>query len=309
MLKAAQRALRAPLMLPTTMDARRERIDKHARLLWAVISARAEEVLAILNSGANINHTEGDIHGSALHQAIVSNRPGMVRLLLGRRADPDIQDWFGTAPLHVACSRGFLAIASQLIDSRADLEIRTNKQSTPLDICAQGGSAEVARLLLERGARVNARIHSNTALHTACEYGYEDVAHVLIEYGADIEVRGGHSKTPLMVAMTWNQRECIPLLIEHGASKADAHTYLRPNSLSHGSVKEIARYALQCEFAWAPRLHRHVRRTRGAFHQVIHTMLLLRSADDAAFPWLPNELMFELFRALFDLCEPRFAVV
>ena len=69
-----------------------------------------------------------------------------------------------------------------------------------------------------------------TPLHTASEYGYPDVARLLLEHGTEINARDKHSSTPLHLviqnqddkagrcsALKEGRSEVVRLLIEHGA--------------------------------------------------------------------------------------------
>jgi len=45
--------------------------------------------------------------------------------------------------------------------------------------------------------------------------------------------------------------------------------------------------------------------SRRAFSRSVIELLLIRSMAEPVVPWLPNELMFEIFRALFDLYDKQ----
>jgi len=56
------------------------------------------------------------------------------------------------------------------------------------------------------------------------------------------------------------------------------------------------------EFEWSPSNHRLIAHTYRSFTSNIIELMMIRDMSDASSitPWLPNELMFEIFRALFD---------
>ena len=54
-------------------------------------------------------------------------------------------------PLHVASSKGSLAVAKCLINAGADLRSLDEEQMTPLHFACMEGSLEVAQLLFETG--------------------------------------------------------------------------------------------------------------------------------------------------------------
>ena len=57
------------------------------------------------------------------------------------------------------------------------------------------------------------------------------------------------------------------------------------------------------EFEWSPASHQLIAHSYHTFTRNVIELLMIRDMPDAAassIPWLPNELMFEIFRALFD---------
>jgi hypothetical protein len=64
---------------------------------------------------------------------------------------------------------------------------------------------------------------------------------------------------------------------------------------------------------WSPSKHRWIAPRNRAFHRALYTMMLVRNAcwgdqPDAAsgtlLPWLPTEMMVDIFCVLFDLYHP-----
>lgn len=80
------------------------------------------------------------------------------------------------------------------------------------------------RELIEKGANMDARVNrgrgrsgSFTALHAAAELGGVDAISVLVEAGADIEVRSDHGSTPLHLAASGGAVETVLALLHAGA--------------------------------------------------------------------------------------------
>ena len=63
-------------------------------LLLAAREGREEEVLGLLESGAEVNQ-EGEYGITALHMASLHNHPAVVRRLLERGADTGLSDAWG----------------------------------------------------------------------------------------------------------------------------------------------------------------------------------------------------------------------
>ncbi|KAJ4168311.1 hypothetical protein NW754_013645 [Fusarium falciforme] len=91
---------------------------------------------------------------------------------------------------------------------------------TPLLWAAMNGHEAVARLLLEKGADLEVKDRNGyTLLMLAALKGHEAVARLLLERGADLEAKIGNGNTPLMLA-TYNGHEAVArLLLEKGARK------------------------------------------------------------------------------------------
>ena len=87
---------------------------------------------------------------------------------------------------------------------------------------ASGGrhlkGSSVLRLLLEHGADVNVRTHGGwTSLHFASLYEAPEDVRVLLEHGADVEAKRDNGKTTLQFAISRGQDKIVKLLREHGA--------------------------------------------------------------------------------------------
>ena len=59
----------------------------------------------------------------------------------------------------------------------------------------------------------------NTALMGVAFKGYADIAQLLIEQGADLNLQHGNGGTALMFAAIFGRNELVKLLLAHGADK------------------------------------------------------------------------------------------
>jgi ankyrin repeat protein len=152
-------------------------------------------------------------------------------LLRHNGADPDVQGYMKTIPLHSAAYFEKFEVVQKLIEYDADIDARDKDGWTPLYWASRGfhfKHGSVLRLLLERGADVNGRDDAGyTPLHRASENGALEVVRVLLEHGADVEAVNGDGRSVLQVVGKTKYRnlevdqgrcdEIRRLLVEHGA--------------------------------------------------------------------------------------------
>lgn len=115
------------------------------------------------------------------------------------------------------------------LDAHPDLiEKRDVRGRTALHVAAILNETSVVRLLLERGADPNKKAkypsgynYDNdyrTPLYTAVARGNLEVATMLLEHGAKVDVTDGRNETPLMCAVRKHNQEMVDLLLRYKAS-------------------------------------------------------------------------------------------
>jgi len=123
----------------------------------------------------------------------------------------------GWTPLHLAAFFGQETAAAQLVDAGAALDAisRNSIRNTPLHAATAGGHTDIALLLVNRGANVNLEdAGRHTPLHIAAENGLADVVRALLNRGADPFAVDAEDRTPLARAAARNRNEIIDLLNE-----------------------------------------------------------------------------------------------
>ena len=124
-------------------------------------------------------------------------------------------------PMRVAIQHDDAKRVASLLDAGADLNGRMGLGNmTPLMFAALNGRYEVAKLLLERGADVNVRQGGTSALSEACLAGDARMARLLLDKGAEVTRR----------ELEWTQgtdKDAIAALLKEGRAaqeKAAAQT-------------------------------------------------------------------------------------
>ncbi|XP_061920680.1 protein phosphatase 1 regulatory subunit 12A isoform X4 [Entelurus aequoreus] len=218
------------------------KFDDGAVFLAACSSGDTEEVLRMLDRGADINYANVD-GLTALHQACIDDNVDMVTFLVAHGAGINQPDNEGWIPLHAAASCGYLDIAEYLISQGANVGVVNSEGETPLDIAEeeameellqneinrQGVDIEAARKEEERIMLRDARQWLNsgqiqdirhaksggTALHVAAAKGYVEVLKLLIQAGYDVNIKDYDGWTPLHAAAHWGKEEACRILVDH----------------------------------------------------------------------------------------------
>ncbi len=96
------------------------------------------------------------------------------------------------------------------------------------------GNAGVLTVLLQRGARPDAGAGETPALFAAAAANHTECICVLLEAGADINVRNTKGSTPLMAAAFHGKLDALRQLLEAGA---DRHLRNKDNTNAEGFAK------------------------------------------------------------------------
>ena len=121
--------------------------------------------------------------------------------------------------LSEACKDGRIRSVLSLIRRGANIHRgNDNHLWTPLHLACQWGHTDIALLLLDRGADINiTAIYGHTPLHWACRNGHTDVALLLLGRRADINIKDIYGWTPLHSACDGGHIGTALALVRAGA--------------------------------------------------------------------------------------------
>ncbi|XP_048247158.1 ankyrin repeat domain-containing protein 50-like [Haliotis rufescens] len=158
---------------------------------------------------------------TALMWAASRGNTTVFEYLLDRKATPSLDDNDGNNILHYACYGGHIDIVKCVID-QTTLNINTSDLlgRTALMIAATYGHKEVFDLLVGKDSDdiSHKDKEGNNILHAACRGGHvEMVKHILSQGLVDINSQGQEGKTPLLLAVHWEQGAVFNLLVSRKA--------------------------------------------------------------------------------------------
>lgn len=238
------------------VDVNSRQNDGSTALHWAVLHDQADTVAALLDAGADpVALNRNGI--SPMFLAVQNGNPAIVSELLDAGADPNTLSENGETILMTAAHTGRPDVVSLLLASGALIDARDpDFQQTALMIAVREGHDEVVDMLIRHGARVDARTRVGhepaylppckgtgcgsegvginrsgvphrgerhdkkggmTPLLYAARDGRLDAARLLVENGADLEIREANGITPLLMALLNNQLDVANLLLDHHA--------------------------------------------------------------------------------------------
>ncbi|GFS40882.1 ankyrin repeat and SOCS box protein 3 [Nephila pilipes] len=161
--------------------------EEDSPLLEAVRNANRYVVEQLVLSGANVNATDCS-KWSPLHEAAANKDPNLLQLLLSNEACIDVQDECGMTPIFTAAQHGCKNCLQELLHVAKErnqeqiVNIGAEDWATPLMIAAQQGFVDCVEILLDNGADPNLKTSDNaTALHLAVQGDNKSCLEILLE--------------------------------------------------------------------------------------------------------------------------------
>lgn len=169
-----------------------ERHDLRSLLHIAVLEGHIKIIHLLIDSGANINATDG-IWGTALQSACYRGKLTAVGSLLERGADLCCQGAEYGSPLYVAAYQGHQTICQLLLEWGADLNAPGGRYGSVLQASCVSRKTMLVQHLLDAGADVNTQNGEyGNALQAACVMNSPKIVQLLLDYGADPCALGKH---------------------------------------------------------------------------------------------------------------------
>jgi len=151
-----------------------------------------------------------------LFEASAVGKFDIVAYIVGNHPDA-VNDFApdGFTPLGLACYFGQLEVARYLVMKGADVNIPSNNgfHVYPIHSAVAGNYTDIARLLVNAGALVNVKQQAGaTPLHSAAQNGNTDILILLLENGAEVNIRMEGGKLPADLAKEKGFNEIAEIL-------------------------------------------------------------------------------------------------
>ncbi|KAL7944010.1 hypothetical protein V8C42DRAFT_327507 [Trichoderma barbatum] len=187
-------------------------------------------VIRLLAPYADLRYATGWLDFTALHYAALEDRTEALEQLLNQGVDIEGEDAQGATPLLLACLRGHVGTVQMLLNRGANPDHVAVESSRyrALHIAASSGNGTHVQILREARASENARLDAprdthllrRAVLDPQRNSRYLEVARTLLEFGADVNAKNDHGKTPLHIAFEIENQgdKMVQLLLDFGAN-------------------------------------------------------------------------------------------
>ncbi len=174
-----------------------------------------EIVKLLLEYGADINKQTGS-KGTALILAAVKNNVEIVKILLEHGADVNIVEITGATALDIAEANNNQKIVNLLLEYGSK---ESQDDWLPLTQAFIDKDIKKIDSLLKKGNGINQPDGNATALMHAAVMGDSEMIKLLLEYGADINLKSQLGFTALISAAGSGQYDTVKLLLSYDANK------------------------------------------------------------------------------------------
>jgi len=127
-------------------------------------------------------------------------------------------DMRGTTCLYAAAEQGHSTIVAQLLQARADVDVRTNKihgGSTPLLVACRNGHDEVAMQLTAANGDSNMKSDDGvTPLMMAVKYDHASTVMVLLDAQANVNIKSKKGLAAIQIASQMGHAAVVDLLLD-----------------------------------------------------------------------------------------------
>ncbi|CAL1533317.1 unnamed protein product [Lymnaea stagnalis] len=171
----------------------------------------------LIEAGCDVNKMGKRLKRTPVHMAVLSNNMSCLQLLITARAKLDMRDVFGNSPCHYAAELGLHGMLDMMIRIGTQVNSQDITAKTPLMKAVRNNKTESTLRLIRANADLNIADRNNeVALHFAARNGNVETVDVLLSSGSLIDVQNLWGRSPLMEAVSYNNRDVVQRLLAAG---------------------------------------------------------------------------------------------
>ncbi|MBN8828950.1 MAG: ankyrin repeat domain-containing protein [Sphingobacteriia bacterium] len=166
-------------------------------LFTAIRKGNLKVIKLLLDKGADIN-IQDDSGNTALHIAVYENNPGIMKFLLDRGANPYISNSDSAAPIHLAIDKNYQGkeFIEILCKKNFNLNIQNNCGFTPFSYALYHDKKGAMAVMVDYDINLNIQnVEGKTVLHF-CRDMPASVIDLLLDLGGDLTIKDKYGNTP-----------------------------------------------------------------------------------------------------------------
>lgn len=168
-------------------------------------------------------------------------------MLLSEKFDLNYQDSNGDSFLNICLKKSKFKSALWLINNKIDITLLNNDHKNSLDIAIDKGNKQLIKVLLSSDKiNINKKdSYGRIILQDVVVLGYNDIAEILIEYGADINSRDKNNRNVIFDALSYGNEKFIDYLLSHKHLELNNVDINQDSIMHHPQVVEDDNKALK----------------------------------------------------------------
>ena len=172
------------------------------KVLSTTLKSAGEQLIERLADEDGVELPFGNYGTSLLQFAAEEGLTEIVRFLLAKVADINLQDRYGRTALHFAAAQGHMEIVELLLANGADLDLLDRGGFTALMRAVWQSNKGIIKLLLANGADINLQgLFGRTALMFSAQKKDKETVEFLLANGADPNIKDKEGRTALIYAL------------------------------------------------------------------------------------------------------------
>lgn len=200
----------------------------------------------LIANGADVNAKEAANDKTPLHIAAQYGYKDIAELLIAKGAVVDAKDLFGSTPLYDAIEGHYTSCVEKLLENKyADINTEDEKRRAELEEELIGKlKMDMLELLINSGANVNLRVDDDiTPLYVAMDFSPTCVFKLLLDEGANPNLKDEYGRSMLAEAVSEGWTDIVELFLEHDArvNTKDIHGQTPLHEAVWGGHKDIAK--------------------------------------------------------------------